>query len=72
MRYPNIEAERARSGLTKGAMCQKIGISRNTYTNMQSGIHEASVRTFVELSNLFGCTVDKLLEGEGNGTLDEH
>ncbi len=72
MRYPNIEAERARSGLTKGAMCERVGISRNTYSNIQSGNHEAAMKTFVKLSNLFGCTVDKLLEGEGNGTLDEH
>lgn len=33
MRYPNIDAERARKGLTAGEMAEKVGVSRKTVYN---------------------------------------
>ena len=31
--YPNIEAERARHGFTKGELSKLLGVSRKTYYN---------------------------------------
>lgn len=33
LKYPNIEAERARRGLTVDELTKKLGVSRKTYYN---------------------------------------
>jgi transcriptional regulator with XRE-family HTH domain len=33
LKYPNIEAERARRGLTVEELAEKLGVSRKTYYN---------------------------------------
>ena len=33
LRYPNIEAERARKGWSQGELAEKLGVSRKTYYN---------------------------------------
>ena len=60
-RYPNIEAERARLGLTKSTLCKKIGISQKTLWNWQDGRSIPSEKLDA-LRNLFKCTADHLLE----------
>lgn len=57
----NIEAERARLGLSKEKLAEKLGISTNTYNGYIKGRSIPSV-ILEKMSKLFGCSVDYLLE----------
>lgn len=60
MRYPNIDAERARKGLTTGEMAEKMGVSRKTVYNwINNGrIPQSALE---KMADLFGCSIDYLL-----------
>lgn len=60
MRYPNIEAERARSGMNKEALARELGVSRKTLHNwISSGnIPQSALE---RMSVIFKCSVDYLL-----------
>lgn len=60
MRYPNIDAERARKGLTAGGMAEKVGVSRKTVYNwINNGrIPQSALE---KMADLFGCSIDYLL-----------
>lgn len=49
MVYPNIEAERARIGMTKAALATAVGVSTSTIKNWQSGRTEIPASKIVEL-----------------------
>ena len=61
MLYPNIEAERARIGLTKEELANRLDVSPKTLVNWQSGKTNISVNKLIKLSDMFGCSVDYLL-----------
>lgn len=61
MTYPNIEAERARAGMTRTDMASAIGVSPDTVKNWQSSRTEIPVSKIVALANLFNVTTDYLL-----------
>ena len=53
MRYPNIEAERARAGLTQDQLADKLGVVRKTLYNwMTTEIPEDGVKRMAELFNV--------------------
>ncbi len=56
----NIEAERGRLGLTKSALCTKLGITTKTYNGYLAGQSIPS-RVLEALRNLTGKSVDYLL-----------
>jgi len=56
----NVEAERARNGLTIEELAQKLGISCKTYQNYVRGSSVPSDKLLV-MRGLFGCSVDYLL-----------
>ena len=60
MKYPNIDAERARAGMSVETLAQKLGVTRKTLYNW---ISKGSIpRTALEqMSELFGCSIDYLL-----------
>lgn len=60
MKYPNIEAERARNGLTLETFAMQLGVSRKTVFNW---IRKGDIpQTALEnMSKLFNCSVDYLL-----------
>ena len=60
MLYPNIEAERARNGLSYEQMAKSLGVSRKTIYNwLNSGdIPQAKLEA---MSTLFRCRIDYLL-----------
>lgn len=60
MRYPNIDAERARKGLTAEEMAEKMGVSRKTVYNwINNGrIPQSALE---KMADLFGCSIDYLL-----------
>lgn len=60
MKYPNIEAERARRGMSAEDLAQELGVGRKTLYNWtQNGNIPASA--LVRMADLFQCSVDYLL-----------
>ena len=60
MKYPNIEAERARHGLNADDLAQKLGVSRKKLYNWTNNGNIPS-SALVRMADLFKCTVDYLL-----------
>ena len=60
MRYPNIEAERIRNGMSKDEMSQKLGVSRKTLYNwtVSGNIPQKALE---KMSELFSVSIDYLL-----------
>lgn len=61
MKYPAIDAECARHGLSNAAMCEKIGVERRTMYSWRSGETEMPCSVLVKLVALFGVSADYLL-----------
>ena len=60
MRYPNIEAERARKGMTVGEMTQALGVCPKTYYNWCTNgrIPQSKLE---KLADIFGVSASYLL-----------
>ena len=60
MKYPNIDAERARIGMSNDDLAKALGVSRKTLYNwISSGnIPQSSLE---KMSKLFSCSIDYLL-----------
>ena len=60
MIYPNINAERARSGLSLEALASKLGVSRKTLYNW---IEKGNIpqQKLESMADLFNCSTDYLL-----------
>ena len=61
MRYPNIEAERARNGMTKEKFASLLGISVSTVKNWQNGRTEIPASKIIMMAILFNVSTDYLL-----------
>ena len=61
MKYPNIEAERARLGLSKDDFAKKIGIATKTYYNWINGVNPIPSDTLISLSAICNVDIDYLL-----------
>jgi DNA-binding XRE family transcriptional regulator len=60
MARPNIEAERARMGMTKGQMCEALGVTSKTYISyISGGVIPSTV--LEKLHAMTGKSVDYLL-----------
>ena len=63
MRYPNIDAERARAGMSVEKMTQAIGVTRRTYYNwVQKG--KIPMKKLQLIAEVLGCSADYLLKKE--------
>ena len=60
--YMNIEAERARLGLTREQMADKLGMSRTSYRNKINGSTDFTITEIKELMTLTKQSADYLLE----------
>lgn len=61
MRYPNIEAERARNEMTKEKFASLLGISVSTVKNWQNGRTEIPASKIIKMAILFNVSTDYLL-----------
>lgn len=61
MIYPNIEAERARAGITKEKMAESLKVSTGTIKNWQNGRTEIPASKIIALSMMFNVSTDYLL-----------
>lgn len=63
MRYPNIEAERARHGLTKVALAKELGVCEKTLYNwINTG--GWPVTALQKMSEMWSVSIDYLVETE--------
>ena len=61
MAFPNIEAERARAGLTRTALAEELGISLTTYNKYVTGETSVPSDKLIYLNRRFGVSIDYLL-----------
>lgn len=61
MKYPNIEAERARHGMTKLEFSSSIDVTSKTYQNWQESKTEIPASKIIDMVRLFGVSADYLL-----------
>lgn len=61
MKYPNIEAERIRRGISKEDFAEAIGVSKRTLGNWQRGSTELPVPKLLKICAVLGCRSDYLL-----------
>ena len=61
MKYPNIEAERARMGLSKEEFARKLGIATKTYYNWINGANPIPSDALIEMSRICKAKTDYLL-----------
>lgn len=61
MKYPNIEAERARHGYSQKTFAEVLGVSTKTYQNWQGARTEIPCSQIVAMARLFEVPADYLL-----------
>ena len=60
MMYPNIDAERARRGLSNEAFAVSLGVTRKTlYTWLNKG--NIPLTYLIQMADMFNCSIDYLL-----------
>lgn len=59
--YPNIDAERARRGMSRAQLAIYLEVSESTMKNWMHGRTEIPVSKLIKMANLFNCTTDYLL-----------
>lgn len=62
MKYPNIEAERARNGMTVEELALELNICRKTYYNWVNN-GKIPQRAIEKMANIFRVSADYLLAG---------
>lgn len=60
MKYPNIDAERARKGLSNECLAEELGVARKTLYNwLNNG--NIPLAALIKMADMFGCSIDYLL-----------
>jgi len=60
-KYPNIESERARSGMSRRQLAAALGINRETYFDWLEGKYPVPYCFCLKMADMFNCNVDYLL-----------
>lgn len=60
MKYPNIDAERARNGMSQETLAARLGVTRKTLYNWRNrgSIPQSAL---LKMSEIFNCSIDYLL-----------
>lgn len=61
MVFHNVEAERARLGLTQTRLAEMLGITLTTYTSYRTGKTSPDVSLILDLCNIFHCSADYII-----------
>lgn len=64
IRFPNIEAERARNNFSQNDLAVKLGVTPGTYRNWQKGKNVIPASKIVLMADLFKVSTDYLLAVE--------
>lgn len=57
---------RIKSGLTQNEIASRLKVSGQTILNWENGIYEPKIYQLIELADLFGVSVDYLIERKNN------
>lgn len=69
LKYPNIEAERARINISQDELAERLNIERKTYYNwLTKG--NIPVSSLMALADMFDCSIDYLLGRTRNPVLN--
>ncbi len=60
-KYPNIAAESSRADMSMNDLAMKLGVSRKTVTNWQSGKTEIPASAIVAMAKMWNVSSDYLL-----------
>ena len=60
----NIKKYRKKAGFTQSAAAKKLGVSSNAVSQWETGVRSPSVTRLRLMAELFGCTIDNLLQLE--------
>lgn len=66
-----IKTMRKRRLMTADQLAIKSGVSRVSITRYENGQREPKVREAIRIARALGCTVEQLVEGEEEATVDE-
>ncbi len=67
MKYPNIEAERARLGLSKEDFAKKLGVATKTYYNWINGANPIPSNSLIIMADMCNARIDYLLGRKEKG-----
>lgn len=56
-----IKEQRKKLGLTQEGVSEKVGITPSYFSQIESGIRKAGIKTFVSISNVLGVSLDYIL-----------
>lgn len=71
MKYPNIDAERARKGISNDRLAEDLGVTRKTLYNwLNKG--NIPLSALVHMADMFGCTIDYLLGRQASASPHDH
>lgn len=59
--FPNIDAERARNGMSRAKLASQLGVSYSTMKSWMSGRTDIPSSKLVEMSKIFQVSIDYLL-----------
>lgn len=60
----NIKARREAMGLSQGRLSRELGMCSNALVSTwERGMHSPGAYALMQLSRVFGCTIDDLFEG---------
>ena len=62
MKYPNIEAERVRSGLSRDDFSKAAGINKRVYENIQYGNTRMQLDVAARFAKLTGKSIEYLIQ----------
>ena len=62
MKYPNVKAEMARSGLTAYELAERVGVSPTTMSLWLNGKAEPSIRNAIKVAEVLGRDVEYLFK----------
>lgn len=68
MKYPNIEAERARNGYSQAELSERLGVATRTYQNWQGAKTEIPCSKVIAMAYMFNVSADYLLGIAKDGT----
>ena len=60
-----ISVARKKHKLSQKELADKIGVTQQAISSYETGIRQPPIDILVKMSEIFNCTIDELVRGEG-------